>query len=406
MVSKTRIKFILMALLLVALLTPVLPAAAAPDYQGGVHVVQRGENLSMIAQRYGISQAALAQANGISNPNIIYVGQRLVIPGAGGGGNAGGGGAAAGGIHIVRAGENLSTIAARYGTSTAALARANAISNPNHIYVGQRLVLSASGAGSVPAPAPAPAPSNPVVSNPGNGGGRWIDINLSNQSLTAFEGNTPVFNTLVSTGSTFPTPVGTYRIQYKVRVATDDRSRLRPTQRSLGDVLYQPRPRDPRRLLAQQLRPAHEPRLCQHATLRGGVAVQLHPQRRDGGRPPLGPLLRRLAPRASITKREKRQELSSWRFVFLSAIPAPDFGSRRFSETADPTRKRMLPYCLGDFRSLIYATTSRRRSNCASVFSKPLNPCSNPTRGSYPSSLRASEMSATRRATPGDWLSL
>lgn len=218
MVSKTRLKFILMAVLLVALLLPVLPAAAAPNYQGGVHVVQRGENLSMIAQRYGVSPAALAQANGIGNPNLIYVGQRLTIPGAGGNANAGGGAAATtGGIHIVRAGENLSSIAARYGTSTAALARANAISNPNHIYVGQRLVLTASGAGSVPAPAPAPAPSNPVVSNPGNGGGRWIDINLSNQSLTAYEGNTPVFNTLVSTGSTFPTPVGTYHIQYKVQ---------------------------------------------------------------------------------------------------------------------------------------------------------------------------------------------
>ncbi|MCB0238340.1 MAG: LysM peptidoglycan-binding domain-containing protein, partial [Anaerolineae bacterium] len=91
MVSKSRLKFIIMAVLLVALLIPVLPAAAAPDYQGGVHVVQRGENLSTIAQSYGISQAALAQANGISNPNLIYVGQRLVIPGAGSSGNAGGG---------------------------------------------------------------------------------------------------------------------------------------------------------------------------------------------------------------------------------------------------------------------------------------------------------------------------
>ena len=50
MVSKSRLKFIIMAVLLVALLIPVLPAAAAPDYQGGVHVVQRGENLSTIAQ--------------------------------------------------------------------------------------------------------------------------------------------------------------------------------------------------------------------------------------------------------------------------------------------------------------------------------------------------------------------
>lgn len=218
MVIRTRLKYMLMAVLLLVLLVPVVPAAAAPDYQGGVHVVQRGENLSSIAQRYGVSMAALAQANGISNPNLVYTGQRLVIPGAGGANSGGGGGAAAsGGIHIVGAGENLSSIAQRYGTSTAALASANAISNPNHIYVGQRLVLTSSGGASAPAPAPAPAPSNPVVSNPGNGGGRWIDINLSNQSLTAFEGNTPVFNTLVSTGSTFPTPVGTYHIQYRVR---------------------------------------------------------------------------------------------------------------------------------------------------------------------------------------------
>lgn len=217
MVSRTRLKFILVVVLLIALLVPTLPAAAAPAAQGGIHVVQRGENLSTIAQRYGVSMAALAQANGIGNPNLIYVGQRLTIPGVGSSGSSGGGTAASGGIHIVRAGENLSSIAARYGTSTAALARANAISNPNHIYVGQRLLISAGAAANAPAPAPAPAPSNPVVSNPGNGGARWIDINLSNQSLTAFEGNTPVFNTLVSTGSTFPTPVGTYRIQYKVR---------------------------------------------------------------------------------------------------------------------------------------------------------------------------------------------
>ena len=219
MVIRTRFKFIVMALLLVALLVPVLPAAAAPDLQGGVHIVQRGENLSMIAQRYGVSQAALAQANGISNPNLVYVGQRLTIPGAGGGNSSGGGGggAASGGIHIVQRGENLSSIAARYGTTTAALANANAISNPNQIYVGQRLILTSGGAASAPVPAPAPVPSNPVVSNAGSGGARWIDISLGSQSLTAFEGNTPVFNTLVSTGSTFPTPVGTYHIQYKVR---------------------------------------------------------------------------------------------------------------------------------------------------------------------------------------------
>lgn len=214
MVSRSYLKLILMVMVLVALVIPAAPAWAAPHQQGGIHIVQAGETLSQIASRYGLTTAALAQANGISNPNFVYAGQRLTIPG----GNSGGGGSAAGGMHIVQAGENLSTIAARYGVTTAALANANAISNPNHIYVGQRLIISGSAAAAAPAAAPAPAPAAPapVAANAGAGGARWIDINLSNQSLTAFEGNTAVFNTLVSTGSTFPTPVGTYKILYRV----------------------------------------------------------------------------------------------------------------------------------------------------------------------------------------------
>jgi LysM repeat protein len=185
-----------------------LPAAAAPDLQGGVHIVQRGETLSQIARRYGVSTTALAQANGISNPNFIYAGQRLAIPGASGGASTGGA-TASGGVHVVRPGENLSSIAARYGTSVAALARANGIANPNHIYVGQRLTIGSGGAVSS---APQPAPSQPAASS-----GRWIDINLSTQTLTAYEGSTPVFSTLISSGSTFVTPTGTYSILYHVR---------------------------------------------------------------------------------------------------------------------------------------------------------------------------------------------
>jgi lipoprotein-anchoring transpeptidase ErfK/SrfK len=205
--------------LIVVLLVTALPAAAAPlDQGGGIHVVRRGETLSQIAQRYGLSMNALARANGIGNPNRIFVGQRLVLPGVGNStaGSSGGGNATSSGtLHVVRAGENLSTIAARYGTTTAALAAANGISNPNHIYAGQRLTI-ASGAA---APRQAvqrtrsPAASSPAAS----AGGRWIDIDLSGQTLTAYDGNTPVFQRLVSTGLAFPTPVGTYQILYKVQ---------------------------------------------------------------------------------------------------------------------------------------------------------------------------------------------
>lgn len=49
--------------------------------QGTVfHVVRPGENLSQIAARYGVSYAQLAQHNRIANPNHLYVGQRLAIP--------------------------------------------------------------------------------------------------------------------------------------------------------------------------------------------------------------------------------------------------------------------------------------------------------------------------------------
>lgn len=212
--SRSLLRWVVLVAILVALLVPALPAAAAPAAQGGtVHVVQRGETLSQIARNYGVSMTALAQANGIRNPNFIYVGQRLTIPGASGGsGSAGGGTGASTGVHVVRPGENLSTIAARYGTTVSALVRANGIANPNHIYVGQRLTIVPAAGGSAPAPAPAPAPVSPPVAS----GQRWIDIDLSAQTLTAYEGNTPVFNTLVSTGLAFPTPVGTYKILYKL----------------------------------------------------------------------------------------------------------------------------------------------------------------------------------------------
>ncbi len=208
-------KYLFLVAVVTALLLPAIPAAAAPDAQSGaVHIVQRGETLSQIARSFGVSMTALAQANGIRNPNFIYVGQRLTIPGASGSSTgASGSGAASSGVHVVRPGENLSTIAARYGTTVAALSQANGIANPNHIYTGQRLTIVPAAGGSSVRPAPSTAPIAPPVV----GGQRWIDIDLSAQSLTAYEGNTQVFNTLVSTGLAFPTPVGTYSVLYKVR---------------------------------------------------------------------------------------------------------------------------------------------------------------------------------------------
>lgn len=64
--------------------------APAPDSdpepapaESGTYVVQAGDSLAQIAAGYGVTVAAVAQANGINNPNLIYPGQVLAIPGAG-----------------------------------------------------------------------------------------------------------------------------------------------------------------------------------------------------------------------------------------------------------------------------------------------------------------------------------
>jgi lipoprotein-anchoring transpeptidase ErfK/SrfK len=110
----------------------------------------------------------------------------------------------------VRRGDTLSAIALRYGVSVWALVQANGIRNPSLIYPGQVLRISSG-----------PTPARPSPSSTGNPSGRWIDIDLSAQRVTAYQGSTPVRSTLVSTGlPRTPTPVGQYRIYVKYASAS------------------------------------------------------------------------------------------------------------------------------------------------------------------------------------------
>ena len=209
-----RLSWQRLAIALLVLMLVAVPASALAAPDAGSYVVRRGDTLANVAARTGVSMGALAQANGIRNANLIYVGQVLVVPGRSGSTvTKPVQSAASGSVYVVRRGDTLGSIAARYGTSVSALMSANGISNPNRIYVGQRLYVKGR------APSTKPGSSTKPVSAPT--GGRWIDINLSRQRLTAYQGKTAVFSTLVSTGvAGRRTPVGRFAVRTKLRAQT------------------------------------------------------------------------------------------------------------------------------------------------------------------------------------------
>ncbi len=124
-----------------------------PSGNGGSVTVHSGDTLSGIAARNGVSLSALLAANPqIRNPNLIYPGQTIHLPGSG---NGGGSGSAAHNV-TVHSGDTLSGIASRNGVSLSALLAANPqIRNPNLIYPGQTIHVpgGSSGGGNQSAPA-------------------------------------------------------------------------------------------------------------------------------------------------------------------------------------------------------------------------------------------------------------
>jgi N-acetylmuramoyl-L-alanine amidase len=109
------------------------------------YLVRRGDTLSGIAAEHGVSVSAIAAANGITDLHRIIAGRWLKIPGRGGASAP----AARSAVHVVKQGETLSGIAARNGLSVAALAGANGIRDVHMIRIGDRLNVPVSGAAAV-----------------------------------------------------------------------------------------------------------------------------------------------------------------------------------------------------------------------------------------------------------------
>lgn len=119
-----------------------------PIYESGwvQHTIKKGETVSSIASKYGVSQYALLDANSLTSHSKIIAGRSIIIPIPSDGNtpeveservrqSSGGN------TYLVRAGDNLSAIAKSFKTTPEALRSANFLGNSSRIYVGQVLKL-------------------------------------------------------------------------------------------------------------------------------------------------------------------------------------------------------------------------------------------------------------------------
>lgn len=186
---------LIMVLLAAMLAIGVVGAAPARAQDGGIYVVQPGDTLFSIAQRFNVSLSELATINGIYDVNHVTVGRVLRLPPP-----------LPGTVppaypppqpaqpvvypyyppqpyypagttittvttyryYKVQRGDNLSKIAQRYRTTVAAIVAANPGLNPNYIYVGQVIVIARTTTTIVPAPRPRPVYRRVYIVQPGD----------------------------------------------------------------------------------------------------------------------------------------------------------------------------------------------------------------------------------------------
>ncbi len=106
-----------------------------------VHIVRRGDTLSEIAARYGLSVSRLKRLNGLYGKRYIYPNQRLRLYGGGGESVSRTNRIASGASHVVMSGDSLWSISRKYGVSLSALRRENGLEGRSLIRPGQRLVI-------------------------------------------------------------------------------------------------------------------------------------------------------------------------------------------------------------------------------------------------------------------------
>lgn len=140
--------------------TPTATSTATPTSTPVIYVVQPGDTLLAIAIEYGTTVDALLQANDLDEREMIYPGQELVVVTPGPTHISPTPAPTRFLTHIVKAGENLTSIATDYGTTVEAIMAVNHIEDPRSLRTGQELFIPL--AGSVGGPTPVPgAPTAP-----------------------------------------------------------------------------------------------------------------------------------------------------------------------------------------------------------------------------------------------------
>lgn len=115
--------------------TITVPDSSTPSTYNDFVIVQRGNTLSQIALKYNTSYQYLAKINNISNPNLIFVGQRIYVPTLSNSNK----GDTSHVLYVVKRGNTLTQISRLYGTSINSIVELNDIANPNLIFAGEIL---------------------------------------------------------------------------------------------------------------------------------------------------------------------------------------------------------------------------------------------------------------------------
>jgi len=144
-----RIKVVTGTGVTLALAAASVASASSASAHEQHHTVRKGETVSHLAARTGVSVAAIARANDLADPSRIYAGQRLVIPGPPTASTKASARTSSAtststprtAVHTVVSGDTVSHLASRYGVSIADIVKANGLDSRAFIRVGQKLTI-------------------------------------------------------------------------------------------------------------------------------------------------------------------------------------------------------------------------------------------------------------------------